>query len=121
MIPLVAIFFLVFVVGPLVFFAFIRPVPTRRQFRGLIAITAGCLGLGLALRFGSNAWGRDPVQTFASMSMMWAAWIAILALVVQRFRAADSGAVMRRWTAIMGAICTTIPWFGLASARFMTV
>ena len=121
MIPLILIFLLVFVVGPMVFFALIRPTPTWRQFRALIAITAGCLGIGLALRFGTNGWGRDPVQTFAGMTLMWAAWIAILALMVQRFRAIDPGDSMRRWTAIIGVLCTTIPWFGLASARLMTV
>jgi hypothetical protein len=121
MISLGLIYAVVFIVGPCVFFALIRPTPTWRQFRALIAITAGCLGLGLVLRFGMGGWGRDPVQTLASMSLMWAAWIAILALMVQRFRAIDQGVTMRRWTAILGAICTTIPWFGLASARLMTV
>lgn len=121
MIPMVLIFALVFVVGPLMFFALIQPVPTWRQFRALLAITAGCLCLSLALRFGSGAWGRDPVSTFASMTLMWAAWIGILALLVQRFRDYDPSATTRRWSAILGAIGTTIPWFGLASARMMTV
>ena len=117
---LVLTYAVVFVVGPLLFFTLIQRAPSLRQFRALAAIAAACLALALAMRFSLAAWGREPVQTLIGMALMWAAWIAILSLLVQRLRAYDPGPAMRRWSAILGAICTTVPWFGLASAQFVT-
>jgi hypothetical protein len=47
------------------------------------------------------------------------AWIAVIVFLVQRFCQLDNRPLMRRWTAIIGALATTVPWFGLVSARMM--
>lgn len=117
---LAIIFGIVFVLGPALFHGLIRPRPSVRQFRALIAIMLGCVALSFVLRFVPAPWGASAAQIALSMVLIWVAWIAILALLVQRLRGLDPRPPMHRWSAIFGAIGTTIPWFGLASARMMT-
>jgi hypothetical protein len=33
----------------------------------------------------------------------------------------DTGLGMHRWSGVMGAVGTTVPWFGLASANLLVV
>ena len=118
---LVVIFLMIFVAGPLAFFRLTRPAPSVRQFRLLAWITLSALALSLALRFGfMGHWGLDPALTWGSLGLIWVAWIGILALGAQRLRMADTSARMRLWTAVLGAFGTAVPWFGLASARFIS-
>ncbi|UWR22663.1 hypothetical protein [Sulfitobacter sp. S190] len=112
------LFVLVFIGGPLVFRALTQGRASRSR-RGLVAVVAlvGALG-GLGVRYGfEHLWGRDMWVTGIGVALIWMAWIAVLAFGTLRLRAYDNGARMRRWTAVLGAMGTTIPWFGLASAR----
>jgi hypothetical protein len=120
MLELVIIFALVFVAGPYCYVSLLRRAPSRRQFVGLGFITGGATALGFALRYLADGWGQDMLVTVAGIGAIWLAWIAILAFVAQTFRKHDAGANVRRWTMVIGALATTIPWFGLASARMMT-
>ena len=95
----VALFVIVFVGGPLAFRALMRGVPSPAAFRRLALCTAICAGAGLSLRYGfADMWGRDLLLTGAGMAFIWG---------------------MRRWTAVMGSVGTTMPWFGLASASLL--
>ncbi|MEP1522269.1 hypothetical protein [Ascidiaceihabitans sp.] len=118
---LVVIFLMVFVAGPLIFFRLVRPAPSLAQFRLLAGISFSTLLVSLALRFGFlGRWGSDPSLTWITVGLIWIAWVGILALGVQRLRMADPSVRMRNWTAVLGAFGTAVPWFGLASAHFMT-
>lgn len=119
MISLVIIYAAVFVVGPLAFFRLMCRQPTTKQFARLGCIVAGATGMSFALRYLSDDWGQGILITYASIALIWLAWIAILAFVAQTLRQHDEHPTMRRWTALIGALATTIPWFGLASARTM--
>ena len=55
-----------------------------------------------------------------SIGHIWVAWIAVILFLAQRFSLLDNLLLMRRWTAMIRALATTVPWFGLASARMMT-
>jgi drug/metabolite transporter (DMT)-like permease len=111
---------MVFVGGPLAYLWLLRRHPSKKQFVGLGCIVAGSTGMSFALRYLSGDWGQDPLVTLAGIALIWVAWIAILAFMAQTFRQQDRRPAMRRWTTVIGALATTIPWFGLASARMMT-
>jgi drug/metabolite transporter (DMT)-like permease len=117
---LVIIFATVFVVGPLTYLWLLRPRPSKKQFVGLGCIAAGSTGMSFVLQYFTGVWGQDVWVTLAGIALIWIAWIAILAFVAQTFRQQDPRPAMRRWTMVIGALATTIPWFGLASARMMT-
>lgn len=119
MISLSIIYACVFVVGPYGFLRLVRRCPSKRQFIGLACIAAGTAAMSFSLRYLSGGWGQNAIATVVGIALIWFAWIAILAFVAQSIRQRDRHAVVRRWTAIIGAIATTIPWFGLATARMM--
>lgn len=116
----IALFIIVFVGGPLVFRELTRGGPSPAAFRRLALFTAICAATGLTLRYGfAGLWGRDLLLTGAGVAFIWGGWIGVLAYGAQALRRMDKGLRMRRWTAVMGAAGTTVPWFGLASASLM--
>lgn len=118
---LVGIFVVFFVGGPLIFRALTRAAPSRSAVRAL-AVFAGVSALfGIGVRYGfSSLWGENTALTLVCLFAIWLAWIGILALGAQVLRAREPGLRMRRWTGVIGAVGTTVPWFGLASADLMT-
>jgi len=120
-VPIFAIIFaFVFVVSPLAYVLLLRPRPSRKQFVGLGCIVAGTTAMSFVLRYFSDDWGQGILVTIAGIALIWTAWIAILVFVAQSFRQQYPRPAIRRWTTVIGALATTIPWFGLASARMMT-
>jgi hypothetical protein len=117
---LIIIYLVVFGVGPLTYLSILRGSPSKPYFIKLGFVIACATGLSFALRYLSGGWGQDIFITLAGIALIWFAWIGILAFVAQKFRQQDNRLTMRRWTAVIGALGTTIPWFGLASARMMT-
>jgi hypothetical protein len=115
-----AVFSIVFVGGPLVFRALTKGGPSPRAFRRLTLMSALCAATGLMLRYGfADLWGNNLLVTGAGVAFIWGGWIGVLAYGTQALRQMDNGIGMRRWTAVMGALGTTVPWFGLASASLL--
>lgn len=118
---LIAIFLMVFVAGPLIFRAMIRPPATPGMTRFLACCAFGCAAAALALRYGmAQRWGADMLMTGAGVLLIWLGWISVLAFGTQALRQADPHRIMRQMTAVIGAAGTTIPWFGLAWASYAT-
>ena len=117
---LALVFLAVFIVGPLVFRLLTRRPPSRQGQLALICFTVLMGAGGLLIRFELGAdWGQRPLPTLWGILMSWFGWIGVLAFGAQALRQADPRPAMRRWTGMLGAVGTTIPWFGLASARWM--
>lgn len=115
------LFVIVFLGGPLAFRALTRGGPSPRAFRRLALFTALCAATGLTLRYGfAPLWGSNLLVTGGGIAFIWGGWIGLLAYGTQALRRMDTGARMRRWTGVTGAVGTTIPWFGLASANLLT-
>ncbi|UOA28591.1 hypothetical protein [Pseudosulfitobacter sp. DSM 107133] len=115
------LFAVVFGLGPWVFLRLMRLTPSTGVLARLALAMVICATASLWLRFLAPVpWGVNIWATWLGIGLIWAAWIAVLALVALALRQVDSGRAMRRWTGIMGAIGTTVPWFGLASARLMS-
>ncbi|NUH65287.1 hypothetical protein HTT03_08300 [Sulfitobacter sp. S0837] len=113
-------FLIVFLVGPWAFRRLTQAVPSPRVMRAvpLLALSAFLMALALRIGFASH-WG-DSLWLSAAVTMaLWAAWIAVIALVVQALRRADPRLSMQRWTGALGAAGTTVPWFGLALADLL--
>lgn len=114
------LFVIIFVGGPLAFRALTQGGPSPAAFRRLALFTAICAATGLTLRYGfADLWGRNLLVTGAGVAFIWGGWIGVLAYGAQTLRRMDRRTRMRRWTAVMGAVGTTIPWFGLASASLL--
>jgi hypothetical protein len=116
------VFAIVFIGGPLTFRALTRNGPSPRAFRRLAMLTALSAATGLTLRYGfADLWGSDLLVTGTGIAFIWGGWIGVLAYGVQALRRMDTGLGMRRWSGVMGAVGTTVPWFGLASANLLVV
>ncbi len=116
-----ALFVVVFGFGPWVFLRLMRLTPSSTVFARLVAFMVMAAAASMWLRFLAPVpWGANIWATGVGMGLIWAAWIAVLALAALALRHADQGPAMRRWTGVIGAMGTTVPWFGLASARLMS-
>lgn len=116
----IVLFVIVFVGGPLTFRGLTCGGPSAAAFRRLALFSALCAATGLTLRYGfADLWGRDTLVTGGGIAFIWGGWIGVLAYGTQALRRVEPGRRMRRWTAVMGATGTTVPWFGLASASLM--
>lgn len=116
-----ALFVVVFGFGPWVFLRLMRLTPSSTVFARLVAFMVMAAAASMWLRFLAPVpWGANIWATGVGMGLIWAAWIAVLALAALALRQADQGPAMRRWTGVIGAMGTTVPWFGLASARLMS-
>ncbi|UYV37511.1 hypothetical protein N4R57_21730 [Rhodobacteraceae bacterium D3-12] len=105
--------YVVFVlIGPVIFLALIRPMPTRRRF---------ALGVGSALMLVIAAWVLQGSEAgmavqFARLGCIWLGWIVTIAMVVQALALRRGGGRQRKWNAALGAAATVMPWFGLTLA-----
>jgi peptidoglycan biosynthesis protein MviN/MurJ (putative lipid II flippase) len=114
------IFLVFFIGGPLIFRALTGDAPTKRRMNRLVVLTAVFALVGLLIRFVMpDQWGQNLWVTAGGVLLIWFAWVGVLAYVALALRRQDPSARMYRWTAIIGAIGTTVPWFGLASASLM--
>jgi hypothetical protein len=117
---LAVLFVIFFVGGPFSFRMLTKPLATARRLRGIVILTACFASAGLFVRFClPGLWGQDPWATAVGVLFIWCGWIGVLAFVALSLRRKDPSLRMRRWTALAGALCTTVPWFGLASANLL--
>lgn len=113
-------FFVVFVVGPILFWQLARPVPSRHRIAALMA-------LALVLMIGAFAAGNwlvpmytpNPLPGLLTILISWLAWIVVLSYgaMALQYRVTSSGG--RKAILVIGAIATTLPWFGLYAAQLM--
>lgn len=110
-------FAILFIGGPLLFRQLLR---LRLAQRVLGRLAGAMILVAMALRYGlADLWERDLRVTVAGLFLIWLGWILVLAFGAQALRQASPGLRMRRWTSVMGAAGTTVPWFGIASASWI--
>lgn len=115
---LVLIFIGAFLVGPLAFYLALKRPPTERTLQVLACVVVIAVGMGVVL------WAiaaPDAAIWFvaAVLLLIWVGWIALLAWAAQLIQRLDTRPQVRRWAVMVGVVCTTAPWFGLASAQTM--
>ncbi|MGJ8626300.1 MAG: hypothetical protein ACSHXB_04995 [Sulfitobacter sp.] len=119
-ITLAVIFVVCFIAGPLIFRTLVRGDANLQSMKMLGVFTVVFASAGLLFRFLlPNDWGQNLWVTVAGIVLIWLAWIGVLAFAAMALRRKVPSAKMRRWTTVFGALGTTVPWFGLASAMMM--
>ncbi|MGJ8616428.1 MAG: hypothetical protein ACSHWS_06270 [Sulfitobacter sp.] len=119
-VSLILIFLVFFIGGPLIFRVLTKDLPTLQRMKLLGMLTTGFAIAGLFIRFAMpGLWGQNLWITVAGVTLVWFAWIGVLAFAAMALRRNDPSAQMRRWSTIIGALGTTMPWFGLVSATMM--
>ncbi|MAP14466.1 MAG: hypothetical protein CMH86_06080 [Oceanibulbus sp.] len=117
---MVLVFLIVFLIGPFLFKALIAVPPSLRAIRVLGAVVLAAFLTAIGLRYGLLRFWSDSLWLLGAVALaLWSAWIAVIALVVQALRCADPRPAMRRWSGVLGAVGTTVPWFGLVLANLM--
>ncbi|MCR8549068.1 hypothetical protein M4578_14615 [Salipiger sp. P9] len=103
------LFTLCFVAGPLLFALLMR---FGQSLTLLLALALGVVSaVLLALLL------QDRGALLVSLGMLWLAWVLAVAMVALTLRRRLPPSVPRRWVIIAGLLATTLPWFGLATAR----
>lgn len=117
---LFVLFLVVFVVGPLLFRSGLNHVDTLNKARFLMLVPAvlGLAGWGAKIAVGA-AWGRELWATVPGIALVWLGWIGLLVYGAARIQFLVPDIRVRKLTRALGAIGTTVPWFGLASAQMM--
>ncbi len=117
---LVLVFLIVFLIGPFLFKALIAMPPSLRAIRALGAVVLAAFLIAIGLRYGLLRFWSDSLWLLGAVALtLWSAWIAVIALVVQALRRADPRPAVHRWSGVLGAVGTTVPWFGLVLANLM--
>ena len=108
-------FVIAFIAGPAAFFVL------ARQSRGRVAVwSLGLMAAGLtisALVLFERAAGQGA--QIAALAMLWLAWIAAVTMVVQALRRRLPH--MARVLNALGAMATTLPWFGFYFATMVAL
>lgn len=110
-------FAMAFVLGPAVFFLL-------AQFDGRgwpLALAASLLAIGSFVLQQEAALSvtADHAVLLGSVAFIWLAWVLMVVLTVRAMRLHLPGDIARRWSRSLGAVATTIPWFGFATAQLM--
>ena len=99
-----------FCVGPMIYALLVRAPAQGRTFVPLaIAVVASITG-ALVLRQISPVW---------SLGGLWLAWVLVLSLFVLGLQRRLRSRSAWRVTFVMGLLATTMPWYGLATARMV--
>ena len=113
-------FLIVILVGPWAFRRLTQSAPTPRAMRAVALMVGAAFLVALVLRYGfQDHWGDNLWLIGLVTAALWAAWIGVIALVVQALRRADPRHSMQRWSGALGAAGTTVPWFGLVLAGIL--
>lgn len=111
------LFTMAFVIGPALFFALDRV--SGRHWP--LALVASVLVMGsFILRSEANlTFDFDATRTFLSVTFIWLAWVLVMVLTARALKLAFPSVRARRWIRALGAMGTTVPWFGFAAAQMM--
>ena len=113
-------FLIVILVGPWAVRRLTQSAPTPRAMRAVALMVGAAFLVALVLRYGfQDHWGDNLWLIGLVTAALWAAWIGVIALVVQALRRADPRHSMQRWSGALGAAGTTVPWFGLVLAGIL--
>lgn len=108
-------FLTVFAVGPLLLHLLLRRDHSIVFYAALVIAAIALTVFALLIE-------RMPSPDRGLMLFMllglWLAWVLTMVVCVRAFRVQFSGPKARRWSLVIGAVATTIPWFGFSAATF---
>ncbi len=116
-----ATFLLCFVVGPGIFWLVARRKASRARFAVVWTLSILMIGAALILRqLVMPAFPDTPIAGLGVLLSLWLAWILVLAMTVLAIRARPFSHTLHRTAFALGAVGTTLPWFGLYAAEMVT-
>lgn len=114
---LYVLFLLAFVAGPALYFWLLRH---NRQVWPLALVAVLLAVMSFGVRHGTALpFGSDAARSGESVLLLWLAWVLVVVLVVQVLGRAFASPVARNRSRTLGAVGTTLPWFGFAAAQMM--
>ena len=114
------VYLISFAAGPAMFWVLARQRPTRGYFMALCAFAVGLLAMGWAVpRLIAPDAQASPYPDLAVLLLLWVAWIVVIALCTLAARSRLPQGTARRWAFALGAMATTLPWFGLYTAQIL--
>lgn len=117
----VAAFLLCFVFGPGLFWLLARRKASRARFAAIWGLSVLLIGVALMLRhWVMPAYPDAALAGLGVLLSLWLAWILVLALAVLAIRARPFSFRLHRTAFALGAVGTTLPWFGLYAAQMVT-
>ena len=115
---LVLTFLLIFVAGPFAYWCLARHRASNGEFLLLVGVSLTLTGLSFALpRWAGQAWQNWEYFGAALVAFLWLGWVCIMALSVQAVRRKLPVGRSHAWAFALGAMATTLPWFGLHLAE----
>ena len=117
---LIVTFFIAFVVGPIIFWRLARPAPSRHRIAALL----GCAVLLMVVAFAIATWlapmlAPSPYPGLTVIAASWLSWIVVLAYCALALQFRIESRPARKIIFAIGAMSTTLPWFGLYAAQLM--
>lgn len=97
-----------------------KPRATRGYLVALWAITFGLMAFAFGLAtYGMNLAAEPRFIVLSVILSFWMAWIAMLSLTMLAVRRKANAPGVQRIAFVVGAMATTLPWFGLFAARMV--
>jgi len=116
----IAPYLVVFIAGPVLLNLLVKQDRSIIFFTGLAVAAAALTITALAIdRAIDRANLPTNSLTLVMLIALWLAWVLTIAICVRAIRAQFPARQMRRWSAVIGTIATTIPWFGLSAATYL--
>lgn len=118
---LVLVYLVSFAAGPTAFWLLARQRAEGFDFALMALLALVLMVLTITLpRYAGEAWRGWVYFDVVLLVLLWLAWIVVLALCVQGVRRHLSEESAQRWAFAVGAMATTLPWFGLLIAQGMS-
>lgn len=109
-----------FAAGPLAFWALARQKPEQGYFAQLAVLAVVLLVFAVIVPQGAGQeWLNWIYFGVVILTVLWVAWIVVLAMCVLAVRRRTKDGPAARWAFAIGAIATTLPWFGLNLAQWV--
>ncbi len=102
--------------GPSIFWALTRRESSPRYVMLLWLASAALAAVGLSLPF---LLGDSMAVAVAVVLLLWLGWIMVVTLCFLAASAYLTGRISTRIAFSLGAVATTLPWFGLTAAELM--
>jgi high-affinity Fe2+/Pb2+ permease len=113
-------FAMVFLAGPTAFWVLSKQRATRGYLVALWIITFGLMALAFGLaNYGINLAIKPRFIGLSVILSFWMAWITMLSLIMLAVRRKANAPGLHRAAFVVGAMATTLPWFGLYTARMV--
>ncbi|MEL7131679.1 MAG: hypothetical protein AAGK77_04630 [Pseudomonadota bacterium] len=109
------LFLLAFVIGPAAFFVLDR----RGGRHWPLALLAAVLVAAAVILSNVDAVGSEVAQELLSVLLIWVAWVLVMVLAARALRRILARTQGERWVRVLGALGTTLPWFGFAVSQWM--